>query len=430
MKSGGYTSQRFGLTIDTMGDEIDILFTLPIHANRRSIFIISSPSSWCILPSAPTELFDYDHSICLNEDLHLIYPNLPCTITDTSEFISRMVWYTHENSCNLYMDKRENRNVLSIGTNLRVGSIHVNVFHVISAVISYDYFNPMRRVLHILVEGRIDPYDLCDEEGSTNTSMNSWEQSSDHLNDSQSERSSPFPEQEYERVLPFFRKFYVLQCEMLSNAVTPSAVIELEGIFKDQRPVRLLYLEEANCVFISGTNGLLVMIDTCSSDPSRHNEIFHLVEDSTVPTSKSESHRGDSVISVLEYCYHSGCLASGDDQGMLCLWRLHLPPHRLRSRPKPATLACPAFQLRARISTIRFCPSGTTLVVGVQGILYHIGFNYSYNGRMNLYIHAILDRSNILPLINVLHTKLLPYAEWRQYGHDMRWCSTTLHSSW
>ena len=401
LESGSYTSHRFGLTIDTIGDESDILSTLPLHDHHQSILILSSSSSWCILPSIPKEPLDYAHSITYDAELHFIYPNSPTPITEASEFIHRMLFYKHENTCNLYMDRRENKNILSIGTNVKVNSLHVEVYHVISAIVSYDYFNPNKSILQILVEGRMDPSDLGDDCGSTDSSMNGWQDSvtSDHLNDSQSDRSSPFPDQEYERVQPFYRNYYILRCNVQHGDVTASAVIGIQGIFKDQRPIRLLHLEEANYIIVSGTNGLLAMVDSNESDLIPFNKLFHLVEDSMLSSTKSVSHQYDSVITVTEFCYHTGCLASGDDQGTVCIWRLHLPPHRLRSRLKPAVLACPAFQLASRISLIRFSLSGSMLVVGVQGSLLLLGFNESNYENMNLYIHAVLDRSVISKLL-------------------------------
>ena len=390
---GAYTSHRWAVTTAAVGDEIDISSTFTLNDSRQSIVIFNSNHSWTILPSMGNDLSSYAYSSNDGLNIHFIYPKAIHPTMEIPEFLSSMLWYQHKDVCDISVEKMSTQTVLTIGTHVKVESTHLDIYNIVAVDRTFDLLDKGMSVIHILVDGHLHHNLPSDDDKSTDSSMDGWEdnRSYDPMDDSQSDKSSPFPVQTYEHVLPFNRSFYVLTCLLKNEYITTRAIIKLDILFKDQRPIVLIHLEASGFLVVAGTCGLLAMIDMSEPRSNKKSQTFHLVQDSFLSTATTITHRAEAVIGVIDYSYHSGCIISGDNLGTVCLWKLHLHPHRLRERTKPASLFCPPYNLGSRISMMRFSPSGLMIVVAIQGRLYLLGVNASEN-KKNLYIHAVLDK--------------------------------------
>jgi hypothetical protein len=102
------------------------------------------------------------------------------------------------------------------------------------------------------------------------------------------------------------------------------------------------------------------------------------------------------VITSTAYSYHSGCVAIGDDQGVLSIWRLHIEPHRVKVRHQPVVMIAPVFTFNSRIYHIKITPSGERYIVALYDRLYLLAMDINTTRSTHLYIHTVLDRLVII----------------------------------
>lgn len=185
----------------------------------------------------------------------------------------------------------------------------------------------------------------------------------------------------------------------------------------DQIPTSVKLLN-ATVSIIYGTNGLLSL---CSSRPTflyRHpldshtqdvmsltvdccdeiNQIREIDVDYHQPSCRprANSHSITSVITAVEFQYETSTLATGDNEGMVCLWRIDMNIEDMSSVmlaiafPEPQMISRP-LKLSHSLSGIKnivISPSGQQLIVSLRDRLLLIALN---RRAKNLFVRSILD---------------------------------------
>lgn len=218
----------------------------------------------------------------------------------------------------------------------------------------------------------------------------------------------------------FRRRYYIIFgiVHVFSQNINVERVMSIqEDIFLDQHPTNLLY-QEKNIAIIYGTNALLGMINlnyppskSCiekmlldenskkeqalSTDEALNNcpQFQMLTNDTELPLSLNAvlSHANDAMITAIEYKPSSAILCSGDDHGVLCLWRLNFTsklsssPSESKSLSNQPLLTLP-IRLGTRIYSLALSSTGHLIAVGLWNQLLLI--TYSEN---ILYVKASLD---------------------------------------
>lgn len=213
------------------------------------------------------------------------------------------------------------------------------------------------------------------------------------------------------------RHFYIALVSVFRGCVHVTHVVALNDlIFPDQIPtqVRSLSLE---MVLISGSSGLLGVVSadensedqvqywSLASDSYALEKLYPASFDVITDARQRESHSAGAVVIMTDFCQSRGMLASCDNQGVVCLWKLDLanPTSKgvLYTDPwqfcvlEQGDLEEEAVLLKRRVFDVRLSPSGEQLVVVLLDrlLLLSIHEEFSTDGKTTrtLYMRSCLD---------------------------------------
>lgn len=265
------------------------------------------------------------------------------------------------------------------------------VDEVISVILTADFFDPIKQHLLILFEGRPStPSGVVDNDDDTEADTSVQDDSDE---DATMSPTSPSPATANEHLVHFYRRYYIACGVVFAESVVEVRALLSLSLHKDQRPTHMLHLPESGKLVVWGTAGLLGSVD-CKGDAE--GLIFPVfasfTEDSTVPGSQV-THAIESAVTAVDYSYRSGCIASGDSSGSVCLWRMHIHPHRQQTRSSSvAALQMPPMHIGARIAMVRFVSSGEAVVVATTSALLLLGVHTSQlHLTQNLYVRRVID---------------------------------------